>query len=186
MFSFDLGTVPDWVAGIGTVGTLAAALVQISRERAKNASERSKAEAEEERSQATQVASWIVTTYPMMRMVLQNGSDTPIYSAVISFVYQSGPGPRTSEEAGKQQQGSLYGYRLTRFVIPPGSYEISFASPWEGKGPKPQTELAFTDSRGKHWVRRFDGKLEKLKQDPLTTMNYKLPFEDFELKPYSG
>ncbi|MGP5496065.1 hypothetical protein [Corynebacterium flavescens] len=180
MFGLEAGSLADWFAAIGTVLAVVTALLQIPLEK------RSKRKLEE-KSQATQVATWVAKpTAPDTVIAFKNASETPVYNAVVSLVIQSGAGPRTGEEVGKLDPRLELGYRVARSVVPPGSFHVELPASWGGMNRKPGSEIAFTDSKGKHWVRRFDGKLEKLDQDPLATMNYPLPFGDFELKPYSG
>lgn len=85
----DWGTAPDWFAAVGTVGTLAAALWQLKRERDRARA----AEARERRARVLGVvvergtdgegdvvaASGAKVRLPMARATIHNGSDAPIH-----------------------------------------------------------------------------------------------------------
>ncbi len=56
MSEFDLGSIPTWLAGVGTVGTLSAALVQIRGERKRRLSQEIAAAKSLKESQAQLIA----------------------------------------------------------------------------------------------------------------------------------
>lgn len=174
------GDVPSWVAAIGTVGALFAALLQIRNERL----ERKKIEVQE---QAAEVSTWISNelSSEMTNVIIQNTSTNPIYDVVLTIVIASGSGPRTGEEVAalpEQRELSVPSLRRASSIIPPGRYVTEIPADWGGMNRKPGAEIAFTDKSGNHWVRRQNGKLEQLKFDALSTMSYPSPFGDLTLK----
>lgn len=92
----DWGDAPTWVAAIGTIGTLVAALFQIG-------SERLSRKKLEQQKQATEISTWIGDTASPQstRVVIQNMSGAPIYDVVLTLVIASGTGPQTGEEMAK-------------------------------------------------------------------------------------
>lgn len=116
-------------------------------------------------------------------------SGAPIYDVVVTLVIASGAGPRTGEEVAElsgQQDQRTPSMRRANSIVPPGKYVTELPSTWGGMNRKPGSEIAFTDFQGKHWIRRYNGQLERLKKDALQTMHYPLPFGDFSLHPLSS
>ena len=179
MLYIDWGDMPAWVAAVGTVGTLVAALLQIR-------SERLARKKLEEQKQATGISTWIggEASPQSTGVVIQNMSNAPIYDVVITLVIAAGAGPQTGEEVAKlsdQQGPSVPSMRRATSIVPPGKYMTELPSSWGGMNRKPGIEIAFTDFQGNHWVRRYNGQLGRLEKDALQTMHYPLPFGDFSL-----
>lgn len=54
-------------------------------------------------------------------------------------------------------------------IVPPGRWLVHLnASGWAGMSRMPGAEIAFTDHRGNHWVRRALGSLEELDSDSVS------------------
>ena len=51
-------------------------------------------------------------------------------------------------------------------VLPPGKYRTIVSSDYHGMQFRPAIEIAFTDSKGKHWVRDGNGKVYSLSKVP--------------------
>lgn len=180
LMHLDSVDAPAWVAALGTVGTLVAALWQIRNER------RARKKLEEQK-QAAAISTWIgAGTSPQSTgVVIQNTSGAPIYDVVVTLVIASGAGPRTGEEVAKlpgQKDHSAPSMRRASSIVPPGKFVTDLPSSWGGMNRKPGSEIAFTDFQGKHWARRYNGQLKKLKKDALKTMHYPSPFGDFPLR----
>lgn len=176
----DFGDVPTWLAAVGTLGTLAAALWQIRIER------RSREKLEEQK-QAIQIATWINrgTSSQLTEVTIRNASGSPIYDVVVTVVIASGAGPRTGEEVAElpgQKVSGAPSMRRASSMVPPGKFMMELPAAWGGMNRKPGIEIAFTDFQGKHWVRRYNGQLESLRNNALQTMLYPLPFGDFLLR----
>jgi len=100
---------------------------------------------------------------------LYNASDEPVYRVIAWLVFVQGDGPRRSEEASTLNPDSA----STIGALPPGAFVIDFPSDWGGMYRRPGVEVAFTDAAGVHWVRRSDGDLDELPEDPVDY--YKVP-----------
>jgi hypothetical protein len=135
-FHVDLGALPDWIAAIGTVLAFWVALVVFIV-----------ALKDRRRQQAAQVAAWLERGEDETSLHIINSSDVPIYNvrADVKLLGQSRNfylpvlGPRADEILVK--------------VPMPGGRQVSekFAN----------VEVFFTDSSGKRWRRREDGKLSQ-------------------------
>jgi hypothetical protein len=152
-----------WTA-VGSVGTVLAFLVafmQISVER----SARKGAQIEE---QARRISAWVGEDLDedgeQTEAVLLNASSEPVFEVVAWLVMLQGAGPTRGEDDDSED--------VSRYsavgVLPPGRYITPLPGPqlWAGMHRRPGVELAFTDARGGHWIRRGDGQLEKIKADP--------------------
>lgn len=89
-----------------------------------------------------------------------------------------GAGPRTGEQLAEVIKDATTAPEGTRLppgilTVPPG--RTTAYLPWGGGDmyKRPGVEIAFTDSAGRHWIRRGDGKLESSKKDAID--HYGLP-----------
>lgn len=165
----QFGDLPTWVAAIGTVGALSAALFQINTER--------KARwAQERRSQAAHVSAW-----PDVRrgipstVILMNHSEEPVYEVVVT----AGP---LAPGAGAGEFGAL-GHNTPYMTLPPGRWRVPMSDNWAGMYKMPGVEIAFTDRHEVHWIRRAMGGLEEIKDRPFTHYDIALPIEHSTLEP---
>ncbi len=193
--SISWGDLPTWVAAVGTVGTLGAALLQIEVERRRRTKQELEDREERHRSQARLIAGWAGPgdqTYEdgwmggegATPIYMVNSSQEPVYNVVVGVVHSQGTAPKTGEEwrtfkKGRDADGGYFVVPFTTLsILPPGRWKIWIkGSSWTGGlGGRSAAEVAFTDSGGSHWVRRGTGKLEELKLQP---------FQHFELDgPY--
>ena len=178
------------VAAIGTVGTLVAALVQLSRQRA--ASERRL-----KRGQAELISAWAGERDPRQEdggppreerlhaIELLNASAEPVYMAVVHLVYVQGAGgaPKTGrdlEKLSRDQYNNAQHFRRMLSVVPPGRYRTWVTGNWTLMQARVGAELAFTDRAGVHWLRASDGALTEIEQSPAAY--YELtPPHDWEI-----
>jgi hypothetical protein len=150
------------VGSIATVLLFVAAFIQIGMER----SARKRAEAEE---QARMIAAWFGSRDgadgERMEVVLMNASAQPVYDVIAWLVLLQGAGPRKGEDddSGDVSRRSPVG------VLPPGRSATTLPGPflWAGMHRRPGVELAFTDAASRHWIRRGDGRLERIRTDPV-------------------
>jgi hypothetical protein len=189
---------PDWLtawstlaAAVGTIGTLIAALWQISRERKARQRLERQAEQRERREQAEHISAWVASSAPWItsappasapeqslgeeevgptRIALLNRSEEPVYQAVASVVFVQGAGPGTGKQA-------RYEHRATLTVIPPGRYYIDVAAFPYMMAARPGVELAFTDHAGAHWVRAANGDLTQIDVAPVDYYELDLPVD---------
>ncbi len=100
-----LGDVPTWLAGVGTVGTLGAALWQISAERRHRIEQEKREYEERHRAQAKLIAAIIgpeehgeTPALGRIAVELINSSAEPVYRLVIAIVNIQGTSSKTIEE----------------------------------------------------------------------------------------
>lgn len=160
--------IATWLGSIGTVGTLIFTLKQLHIDR----NERKEIEL---KSRAKDVSAWITKesgNYVIVR--LNNLSNAPIYSVILTLVCIQGTG---GPEDGKQALGN-YEYRNIFFALPPGKLQTKM--PYGGRGMSIRfgIEIAFTDSNGKSWVRKSNGKLAIIKQKTTEYYNLFPPFSE--------
>ena len=69
----------------------------------------------------------------------------------------------------EDRDGGLYYERPgLASALPPGRWVVVMGGyPTLTSASRARIEIAFTDAAGRHWVRRIDGRLEKLKQSPI-------------------
>ena len=161
------GDVPAWAGAIGTVGALFAALRQIHHERTARQRSEAQTTAAAERWQAERVSSWFSEGQGgVYAMVLSNASHEPVYSVVVTLVLVAGAGPIRGEDVAPATD--ISGGRAHVAVVPPGRWRVALTDAyWGGMFRYPGVEVAFTDSAGRHWVRRALGALERLEAAPL-------------------
>jgi hypothetical protein len=182
-----LGDLPTWLAGLGTVGTLGAALWQIGVERKRRHEREAQEREERHRAQARLVAAVIGPEEPAEDQFkdveilgrtgvdLINGSAEPVYRLVVAIVNIQGTSPQTIErwiEAQQQAQdrSELLSVPITTASILPGGVHriwvrgIGWGRVLSGRR---AAEVAFTDRAGSHWIRRATGQLEELAEDPI-------------------
>ena len=144
---------------IGTVGAVIVALFLAGTD----ARRRRK---EEERHQAEHISGWMVDL-PQgeevsdgemhVKLIMQNASNQLVYSTIASIV-----SAQSGEHVGENENYRTYVGRL-----PPGKSEYNIRHPGYGMSKRFSIELAFEDARGKAWVRRGKGELERIKKNPL-------------------
>lgn len=182
MSGINLGSIPTWVAGVGTVGTLSAALVQIRGERKRRLMQEMAATKSLKESQAQLIAAWAGRPEtPEIRdpdaskeyqgrtpINLINSSNSPVYSLVASIVFIQGAAHKTTEELLTHSRNELRPI-TTIAILPPGVWRIWIpGSHWSGiPGGRSGAELAFTDRAGFHWIRRATGVLEEIFEPPF-------------------
>ena len=185
--SIHLGDLPTWLAALGTVGALAAALWQISNERRRRLTQELRDRSERHQAQARLIAAWIgeiehpagnpETDSGRTAIELLNSSAEPIYAVVASLVYIQGAAPHSTEawfESRKSapQDSQLSPPTVLLSILPPGRWRIWISgSSWGILSGRVGAEVAFTDRAGAHWIRRAKGNLEEL---PIP------PFDHFE------
>ena len=182
--SIHLGDLPTWLAAIGTVGALAAALWQIRNERVLRLKRERQDEQDRHREQARLVAAVMGPEEPSAdhdyalgrtAVDLVNSSPEPVYRLVVAIVAIQGTVPSTIEgwlewNRGPDHLGRPPGLPLTTAsILPSGTHRV-----WiRGTGwtrvlsGRPSAEVAFTDRAGSYWIRRANGQLEELPEDPI-------------------
>lgn len=163
----------DWWAGVGSFATLLALVVALG---ALVLDRRERTRAERMR-QARQVSAWIDgwqasapetdyggPTSGFTNGVLLNASDVPVYRLIAWLVLYPGA-PGTGEEVARGV-GRGGGRPTMVGVLPPGQFRIYLPEFTPGMMKQPAVEIAFTDSAGRHWIRRQDGVLKEIRKAP--------------------
>ena len=147
----------------------AATLVWLVLERDQLQKEKREAE---KRKQAAGVSVWLSSRSPSGRanrtsrtIILNNNSDSPIYNLVVSIV-----DARNKDAKGEDTPEEL---RRILDASPPGQAYCVAPEGYMGMGFHPSVEIAFSDADGNHWVRRGNGRLQELTEDPFT--HYEVP-----------
>lgn len=172
------------VIGLATVITLVSALLSLRLNKAQYGEDKKRHRESERRSQAEKVAAWIedgrvkAISSPCRNAVYRdtliiNESCLPIYDVVITVVgrYGAGPNPRSEDNAGN------YEYRALFLNVPNGLWGQKAPTGGEGMHTKVAVEIAFSDAKGNHWVRRGNGTLEELPCSPLEHYHIPMPCE---------
>jgi hypothetical protein len=166
--NWNLGDLASWLVAIGTVGTLIAALWQIGNERKSRREDERKASDAARRDQAQRVSAWYsgeTEDHANSTLAILNASDEPVYQVIVTFVLIQGAGPHSGEDYSDLEMAA--GRRSMFGTIPPGRWTTNVSTGWQGMYRRPGAELAFTDRAGVYWVRRADGALEELSEDPI-------------------
>jgi hypothetical protein len=183
-----LGDLPTWLAAVGTVGALAAALIQIGNERKNRLAVAERQEFERHQAQARLIAAYLGSDETRGRpgatsrqdeeagegrtpINIVNSSSEPVYRLVVGVVFVQGAGPR-SIEAFLSLRRDNPEQRLpitTATVLPGGTWRVWIAGTgWSAiLSGRASAEVAFTDRSGAHWIRRGTGALEELAEEPL-------------------
>jgi hypothetical protein len=156
----DWGTVPDWLAAVGTLAAFAVALRLLAKELAV----RREAEEDRRRDQARLISAWLADPEDIDRnvwlmIIATNGSDEPIYG--FHAVLVPSESPFTDDpEAGLGQVGTA---QFRRETLPPkettrGMFQVVKDGIVTGVMPGP-VSISFTDAAGRRWKRYPDGRL---------------------------
>ncbi|MEC0710136.1 hypothetical protein P8881_21635 [Bacillus haynesii] len=161
------------ISGVATFATVIFAIYQLQTQQANAALNELKSQENEKRFQANKIAAWIDSENRRSQMLysIQNSSDLPIYQAIITLVSIQGAGPpRNGDEVGGD-----YKYRVLLVTIPPGKFYTVSDSNGKGMHIEYGVEVAFTDAKGIHWVRKSNGQLKEIKKRPLEFYDIPLP-----------
>lgn len=168
------GALAAVVAAVGTIAAFAIAFYQISIERSARRKDERSAIATEQVTQARKISGWIGGTRPTAwglttsgvpptPATLLNASDEPVYQVVAWLVLIQGAGPQTGEQMREVAPDSA----AALATLPPGRFVVSLPGDWGGMMARPGVEIAFTDAAGRHWIRRANGLLDQILDDPV-------------------
>jgi hypothetical protein len=150
----DWGTVPDWLAGIGTLAAFFVALRVLAKEleaRLEQAEDR-------RREQARLVSAWVSTPEddlpPEFTLIVRNGSNEPVYQVKASMVPYDSPYGSDPEDGTGQPRSVVE----TSEILPPGKDWQTYFDPRSRIVPGP-VSMSFTDAAGRRWTRYPDGRL---------------------------
>lgn len=126
----------------------------------------------EKRKQAANTSAWLSYKtfgskihYKKQIIIFNNSSESPIYNVVASIV-----DARNKDAKGKETPEE---FRQVIATCPPGQAYCFAPEGYNGVGFHPGVEIAFSDTDGSHWIRRGDGLLENLDEEPF--VHYRIP-----------
>jgi hypothetical protein len=172
----DWGTVPDWLAAVGTLAAFAVALGLFRKEQ----QARRESEDDRRREQASRVASWVgvvedLDSPPLpwasemgrrrVAAVLHNGSEEPVYDCRVHIELDpAATGSFWKAVAGTFQPGERR-LTLTDRTLPPGRIQHPLSL---GRADLPHASvwMTFTDAAGRRWKRHPDGRLVEPDRPP--------------------
>jgi len=150
----ELGTVPDWLAAVGTLLAFVVALRLLFKELAAHREQ----EEDRRRNQASLVTAWMMSK-PLSRteersaIMIRNGSDEPVFDGWCVLVAS------TSRFASEREP--VFDWEFRWRVLPPHETledELDLPQlltpPWDAR-----IRLSFTDAAGRRWTRYPDGQL---------------------------
>jgi hypothetical protein len=154
-------------AGVGSIATGLAVIVALG---AIVIDRRSQA-ASGRQAQARAVSGWITETHADLEATdygnggqgwsearLLNASAEPVYRVIVWLIRY--PDAARGEDVAHDSEPALLS------VLPPGTFEVMLPAFEPGMYRRAMVEIAFTDAAGRHWIRRLDGHLEQVKQEP--------------------
>jgi hypothetical protein len=174
----NFGDVPTWLAAIGTVGALLAALFQIRNERRHRHAVEERERQDRHLAQARLVSALLgpQEVHPdrpsggRTAIQLINGSDEPVYGLVLCVVYIQGAAPQSLEDmlAMHERDETWWPPITTVSILPSNVWRVWIDRANFGiLSGRLGIDVAFTDRAGAHWIRRATGGLEELAQEPL-------------------
>lgn len=175
-----MGDVATWAGAFATSVAVWIAILGLRSERARRvAAEEERAE-QLKRIQAERVFGWFGGRIEGQNMIdsliVRNDSQLPIYNAVVSLVLLQGAGARTGEDLSNLDL--RWTYQKTVLVMPPGTWRIRVQSGWQGMSRRAGVEVAFRDAQSNAWIRRANGTLEALTEDPFDHLKVSRPVSD--------
>jgi hypothetical protein len=164
-----LGTIPDWIAALGTVAAFLVALRLLAKELAS----RREYEEDRRRAQASRVVCWLeiapttstfnpsMLSQPVTRvvghhleLVLHNGSEEPVFDCRVHVDIDP---TRASAKAPDGRRR----LRLTERMLPPGRTSRSLDLSGEDLL-RTNVWMVFTDASNQRWQRSHTGRLSRL------------------------
>jgi hypothetical protein len=182
----DWGSIPEWVAAVGTVGAFAIALWLLGAQlRTYRASEQNRIQRD-----ATRVSAWWSTSESMevglrerlatrrapehlVTVHIRNSGENPIYDCIVYLGPTREPPPGVPTREPPPGGGGREDAWDFHFPIVPGGQTLTASTPsayftlepqdhWpdeQGFYRGPWVEVVFTDSAGRHWRRTKRGQL---------------------------
>jgi hypothetical protein len=157
-WTIDCGSAPDWIAAVGTVGSLFVVVVGLLREVKRRRLDDEAAAAERRHTQAQQarLVTLISDAWELagVRLILRNDSQLPIFEVRPGVLVADETGQHTIELPGQVRDP----IRLHRVVGGNGDLRLLFETHEPlGADPRSVTDLVFTDADGRRWRRMNNG-----------------------------
>ena len=166
-----LGDVPSWIAAFGTLFAFIVAFKQINTERDIRKRNEIRDELANRSRQASKIAPWITSEINNKTTVaIRNGSDEPVYKAIVSVGTFQGAGPNP------QLLNRDLNYRRFIPIVPPGTWYVDLGFIDRGMFFHPGLEIAFSDTLGFAWVRDIFGNLSELQSNQFEYYDVHPPY----------
>lgn len=152
----DWGSIPDWIAGVGTAGALLLTWRLLKHELEASRAERQARATDELRREADQaacVSSWLEDLDPQIHgaqgwvVWVSNSSSSPVYNCLVEVSEILGDGDQRAHFSSVPP-GRPLSARLSRELFG-GVVTIGDCN----------TQVRFTDASGRHWQRNWYGEL---------------------------
>jgi hypothetical protein len=165
----DWGSVPDWVAALGTVAAFLVALRLLAKELAA----RREQEEDRRRAQARLVNAWLAMKWVKSSdpddelqgwIIVNNASDEPVYQVKLTVV-RTDSGFASDPEAARGQAPTIE-EDLPLPLLPQEHSERWAPAEWKLGTWHVVLGLSFTDSQGRRWKRVPDGSLTEVTKRP--------------------
>jgi hypothetical protein len=153
------GTLPDWLAAVGTVGAFGITYLLLRKE-----------QEDRRQAQARLVSAWLhrrlvqaklggeeIGESLRVEMVFKNGSDEPVYDVKVTVVPRDGPFASDPDAAPWPSAGTVRG-RMS--LLPPGEILMLDAPGISGQFESLAIGLSFNDAQGRRWKRLSKGSLK--------------------------
>lgn len=162
----DSNTVAVLTSAIGVFGTVVVAYLSLRHASGIERERQIREDRSRDQDQARHVSGWIKSQgdfrSPMIFSLL-NASEAPVYHVLVWVVLHQGSGPMTGEEAAATEMSPD-----PIDVVPPGRWMVTSQNMGDAVGMhmRAGVEVAFRDAAGLNWIRRVDGRLEKITSEP--------------------
>jgi hypothetical protein len=156
------GTLPDWLAALGTVGAFAVTYALLRKEQ----QARREDQDDRRRAQARLIAAWTTRSTPLydpssgrgrLEFRIRNGSEEPVYDVLMMMVPRQSAFADDPVEANFHTEESAVLVELP--ILPPNHVEERDLRV-EGGLARGRLGLAFTDTADRRWKRYPDGRLQ--------------------------
>lgn len=158
---FQLGTLADWFAAIGTVAAFAAGVVVIRRDNRWKRDEEQRRHEELERQQAELITGWWDDETNEIELI--NNSDGMAYKVIATTGYKliaNHPDTGVGYYNGVNKPLQALPPNRTKRVPAERTYsDAELESRW--------LQIRFTDAGGRHWFRGGDGELRLADESPI-------------------
>src|SRR5581483_11448111 len=114
-------------------------------------------------------------TGALQEIIIHNSSSQSVYQLIASLVSVQGAFRDSAVPQKKPQKPARINFQNCVGQIPPGETRTSIASGGHGMNLKFAVEVAFRDATGLFWLRRGDGILLEVSEDPVALYNLMTP-----------
>lgn len=174
-----LNYVRVWLEPLAAVATFVLSFIVLRMNKRADAEMKQRQKTDALLQQPSKISAWLCLNKrdSFDNGILFNASDIPVYKVVVTAVVTKGYGCSPGEAVG-----GTGGYRALFAVLPPGGlkFHMDLMGIW-GMHAYPMLEISFMCADGNSWIRRADGSLEGIEEDPFEHYEIGRPceFSDF-------